>query len=318
MPSRLICLTGAHKGEEFVLGPAGLSIGRSGTNDLVVDEVGVSRRHCAITVDAEGFVIADNDSHNHTWVNGAQVTRWRLRPGDQILVGLSTFSYVEETAHTSAPVTPSLDGDGSSADTIVLHRNDAVYLQPHAVLESDKASDESLNAIKLLLEVIEAMSSGGTLDALARRLVDLVRAILPVTSAGLVLVDGDDYTVHSSFSDESSAGAPPLPKGILRRVVHERLSICTNDIFAEGSFDPTESMITSQIRAVIAVPVVAEEIVIGVLHGTAGNVRLDGGHLQLLTGVAGAAAGSLASALRVQALEKQNRVLRSRSKNKRI
>ena len=151
---------------------------------------------------------------------------------------------MEEAAHTSPAVTPSLDGDASSADTIVLHRNDAVYLQPHAVLESDKASDESLNAIKLLLEVIEAMSSGGTLDVLARRLVDLVRAILPVTSAGLVLVDGDDYTVHSSFSDESSAGAPPLPKGILRRVVRRRAAFDLHERYLRRRFlDLTENMI---------------------------------------------------------------------------
>jgi transcriptional regulator with GAF, ATPase, and Fis domain len=139
---------------------------------------------------------------------------------------------------------------------------------------------------------------------MARRLVDLVVAVLPVTSAGLVLVDDGGEQSFYSGPDHH-----PLPNTILRRVIGERLSICTDDILSDRLFDPSASMITSAIRAVIAVPVVAEDTLIAVLHGTAHSVRFDSAHLQLMTGIAGAAASSLAAALRVQRLERQNKVL---------
>jgi transcriptional regulator with GAF, ATPase, and Fis domain len=63
---------------------------------------------------------------------------------------------------------------------------------------------------------------------------------------------------------------------------------------------------------VIAVPVVTEDRVVGVLHGSAKTASFDADHLQLLTGIAGVAASPLAAALRVQKLENENVRLRMR------
>ncbi|WP_330341730.1 FHA domain-containing protein [Streptomyces sp. NBC_00557] len=70
-------------------------IGRAADNDLVVDDLIVSRRHAELRAHPDGtYEIVDLGSHNGTYLNGRPVTRAPLRPGDVVGVGHSAFSLV--------------------------------------------------------------------------------------------------------------------------------------------------------------------------------------------------------------------------------
>src|SRR5438067_1452099 len=65
-------------------------IGRSAECDLVLDQPGVSVRHCRLTETASAVVLEDLGSTNGTFVNGVQVTSpVRVARGDHITLGLS-------------------------------------------------------------------------------------------------------------------------------------------------------------------------------------------------------------------------------------
>lgn len=64
-----------------------LSLGRGEENDIVVADPRVSRRHARILLDAGVPAIEDLDSSNGTFVNGAEIERQILAPGDVIVVG---------------------------------------------------------------------------------------------------------------------------------------------------------------------------------------------------------------------------------------
>ncbi|MEU1281387.1 FHA domain-containing protein [Streptomyces sp. NPDC005805] len=70
-------------------------IGRSPDNDLVVDDLIVSRRHAELRSLADGgYEIADLGSHNGTYLNGRPVGRAPVRPGDIVGIGHSAFCLV--------------------------------------------------------------------------------------------------------------------------------------------------------------------------------------------------------------------------------
>jgi pSer/pThr/pTyr-binding forkhead associated (FHA) protein len=64
-----------------------MSIGRNIENDIVIDNLSVSRRHAVVTSAKDGFYITDCDSKNGTFLNGKPVKRERLTSGDTILLG---------------------------------------------------------------------------------------------------------------------------------------------------------------------------------------------------------------------------------------
>lgn len=70
-------------------------IGRAPDNDLVVDDLIVSRRHAELrSLDGGGYEIADLGSHNGTYLNGRPVDRAPLAPGDIVGIGHSAFCLV--------------------------------------------------------------------------------------------------------------------------------------------------------------------------------------------------------------------------------
>ncbi|MFE1859959.1 ABC transporter ATP-binding protein/permease [Streptomyces anandii] len=72
-----------------------LRIGRASDNDLVVDDLIVSRRHAELRAREDGgHDIVDLGSHNGTFLNGRPVSQARVGPGDIIGVGHSSFCLV--------------------------------------------------------------------------------------------------------------------------------------------------------------------------------------------------------------------------------
>ncbi|MFD3559212.1 FHA domain-containing protein [Streptomyces sp. NPDC058686] len=73
-------------------------IGRSADNDLVVDDLIVSRRHAELRAQPDGtYEIVDLGSHNGTYLNGSSVSRARVSPGDIVGIGHSAFCLVGDT-----------------------------------------------------------------------------------------------------------------------------------------------------------------------------------------------------------------------------
>ncbi|MGW7368243.1 FHA domain-containing protein [Streptomyces sp. NPDC054841] len=70
-------------------------IGRGADNDVVIDDLVVSRRHAELRLHPDGtFEIADVGSHNGTYLNGQPITLATVSAGDIIGVGHSAFRLV--------------------------------------------------------------------------------------------------------------------------------------------------------------------------------------------------------------------------------
>lgn len=70
----------------IVLQPGVLSIGRADDNDIVLSDIGVSRRHAKLHVDENSVEYEDNGSGNGSLYNGRRFKRQRLGDGDEIVV----------------------------------------------------------------------------------------------------------------------------------------------------------------------------------------------------------------------------------------
>src|SRR5690242_6910601 len=65
-------------------------IGTAPECELVVDDVGVSRRHCVATLTARGVVVRDLRSKNGTWMAGVEIMEAFLSPGGAVKIGSTT------------------------------------------------------------------------------------------------------------------------------------------------------------------------------------------------------------------------------------
>lgn len=84
------------KGKEidtFVLDKHEFTIGRTPDNDIVIDNLAVSRLHAILEEDKGSFYVRDCDSLNGTVVNGNKVGRALLNDGDEVLIGKHTIVF---------------------------------------------------------------------------------------------------------------------------------------------------------------------------------------------------------------------------------
>ncbi len=70
----------------FSLSKGELTIGRSPGSDILIDNVGVSRRHAVIKMSGNHATVEDLGSANGTFISGQKITSQELKDGDEILV----------------------------------------------------------------------------------------------------------------------------------------------------------------------------------------------------------------------------------------
>lgn len=97
-----ICINGRAVGKMFKLSTNSTNkmiVGRSPTNDILVDDEGISRQHAFVERNALGLVLVDNESTNGVFVNGQRIQRHLLQDGDKVQLGSSAilkFSFQDE------------------------------------------------------------------------------------------------------------------------------------------------------------------------------------------------------------------------------
>jgi len=91
----LIIHRGPNRGERFLLNSLESTIGRASENDVVLDDVTVSRKHANIRRAGERFELIDLGSLNGTYVNNNSIARATLSSGDEIQFGKFHMLFVQ-------------------------------------------------------------------------------------------------------------------------------------------------------------------------------------------------------------------------------
>lgn len=113
---QLIMRTGPTPGAAFTLEGDQMSIGRDSTNEIVINDAEISRRHARLTFQGGKYVLEDLGSTNGTFVNGQRLAGPRvLKAGEVVSFGeqivlvfeASTFDPAATVASPRASAVPS-------------------------------------------------------------------------------------------------------------------------------------------------------------------------------------------------------------------
>jgi FHA domain-containing protein len=81
-------------GKRMVVGPAGVTLGRSRQCDVVLDDPNISRQHAEIRPRGGSWVLTDLGSTNGSCINGRRIDHPEvIKPGDEIEVATSVIKF---------------------------------------------------------------------------------------------------------------------------------------------------------------------------------------------------------------------------------
>lgn len=312
--ARLEAVSGPLRGKIFPLTDAEISIGRDPSNHVPLLDSLVSRRHCVIRKEAEAFRLVDLESRNNTFVSGVPVRERVLAPGDQIRVGNSVLVFQGPGGDTSTANLPLLEvAPTPAAATVVLRKEDAVYLQPPRP-DSLPTTPGTVRDLNLLLDFSRNLNSVRGLTALQEKALDAVLAAVPADRAAILLTE-DGGEAFSSIAGRDRRLGPNQPihvsRTILNSVLKDNVTVLSSDVPGDDAYREAESLLERRVHSVLAVPLEVRGTVLGVLYLEASSPgsRFDPDLLQLVTTLGNITALALENARYLDRLDGENRRL---------
>jgi transcriptional regulator with GAF, ATPase, and Fis domain len=308
---RLLAISGPLRDSTFVLSGSEIPVGRDSSNSLTISDPALSRRHCIITREENGYKIRDLNSRNGTFVNGVAVQESVLQHGDQISIGDSSFSLLLMD-DAEEPVIGQVEfEDRVTQATAKLRPQDVLYLQPDRILNELPSSSRLGRNLNALLKISRAVHSIRDLEQLQARILELIFEVTPA-ERGAILLDskgkGEFNSVFARHRPSIPAQAMHVSRTVTQQVIEEGLAILGADVAGSDNLRGVESLASSSIRSLLCVPLAASGKVTGCIYLDTTNPagRFDENHLQLAAAAAGISAAALENARRLQWLEQEN------------
>jgi transcriptional regulator with GAF, ATPase, and Fis domain len=308
---RLLVIAGPAKDLVIPLPEGESTLGRDPGNIVALKDPSVSRKHCLLRREEDDrFLIKDLDSRNETLVNGQPVTEQWLHHGDEIATGDSVFLFLVEEEDRAPASRVEFDDHHPTAETRLIHPREVVYLQPDRLLGELSGSSQVARNLGALLKISRAVHSLRDLDELQAQLMDLIFEVVPASRGAILLSDGSGQEFNHQYARSRQPGQPPVrvSRTVARQAMKDNVAILGADVAASGPYRDVESVVASEVRSLICVPLSLFERTIGCIYLDSTNPakRFHEDHLQLMAAIAGISAVALDNARRLQWLEQEN------------
>jgi HD-GYP domain-containing protein (c-di-GMP phosphodiesterase class II) len=276
---RLLCVKGNKKESLWELRGDRTVIGRDAKCDIAISDPKLSRIHAEIVQEENRFIFYDKNSSNGSLINGDQVIRQVLLPGDHIIIGGTQFEVLEsnlipgvewqeEDSHLVTSVIP-LNQLSSQ-----LEKAGASIEVPSAVVRKDaeKTTDLTerlLRNLETVYEVGNAINSIQAIDQLLDRIAEELLDAFAHAQRVCILLLNDKGSFEPRFV-KNRAISPRQPLHISRSIVkkssQEQVCIVANDAAHDARFSAVESIIAMNLRSVMCAPLASKGTVLGLIY----------------------------------------------------
>ena len=251
-----------------------LRIGRASGNDLVLQDLNVSRNHAAVVRRTEGVFVVDAGGKNGTFVNDRRITEpVRLDAGDRVRLG-STILVFNGRAPSSVEFAdrPLLQGAGTTflpapgIRTPEL-RDIPLFIDSTTPPLAHAGALAAASVAAIIQEANEELVFHRPLPEILETIMDLARRAVPFERGLLILTDGDRLVPQVIRIPPDEAGSTiSVSRTIADRVLRNKESILTSDAQLDERFRQGHSVEAQQIRSVICVPLWNNRDVIGLIY----------------------------------------------------
>lgn len=244
-----------------------VSLGRENSNDIVLSDNSVSRKHGRIVLSSGQLVVEDLGSANGTYVNGKKISSSSLADRDTLRLGNCAF-LVESTSE--AALTPP---QGSSEWDLSTHSIAPEDVAAEAVNRTTAGQDSSVGSVLgFFQQAGKIFESAFELNDILKGILDLSFRMIPAERGFILLADPDsgEMTIRAQKFREEEAGQrkgdTKLSKTIVEYATQQGRAVLTTDATHDDRFGAAQSVIIQEIRGAMCVPLKGREEVLGAIY----------------------------------------------------
>lgn len=261
------------------LQPGKHMLGRLKEIELFISDSTVSRKHAEIEVtdsDDECY-LTDLGSHNGTFVNGERIAgRTAIRRGDRILFGHAEFRLgaVGDDSQTSSFSTA---GGGRPTTRLADHDPEKSVFIP--ITEALKPLPSKVTDLPDVLPTFFEMAKELVLpeprEVMLDRSLALVSKVIPAERLAVLFVSeesGEVYTGALLLKEGKDPGSFNLSRTIVNDILTNKNAIVVGDPETDSRYAGQESIILSEMKSAMAVPLFDDGRVLGILYADTTNI----------------------------------------------
>ncbi len=267
------------------LTPGIYTLGRSPECQFVVPDKTVSRKHAQIDVAESGdrALITDLQSHNGTVINGARISSpVPVKSGDNVMFGQVEFRL---SSNGNTVLTPSRP---TATRLSAVEPEKSVFLSINEALKPlpSKVTDMA-DFLPTLSEMARMLVLPEPKEEMLHRSLRLVSKVIPAERLAVLFTSDDGsevYTAATLLPNNKDLGSFTLSRTIVREILTNKNAILIGDPTDDPRFASQQSIIMSEMRSAMAVPLFDEGKVLGILYTDTTNPvhRYSNDYLRLL------------------------------------
>lgn len=242
-----------------------VAVGRSKDNEIEIDDISSSRRHCRLLRQSGSWLIEDLQSRNGTMVNGVLIKKKELQAGDCIEIGKARL-YFEKV-----PSPQRVRASDTATDTLLLPTD--FFMEPLTEASDVSSQLDSLkrerDVFLRLLEISRRLCSMLVLQELIDTILDTVLEITGAERGFLILEEEDELRVRASRNIDREAvrkAELKVSHSISRHVLGNGEPVLTGDARADRRTRDFASVVDLKLESVLCVPLKMRGKPIGVIY----------------------------------------------------
>jgi adenylate cyclase len=279
--SRLMGFSAEGKPLNFLLAEKS-TVGRHPNNQITLPDREVSKEHALLERSSDGgYTLKDLNSSNGTFVNGRRVRELKLRDGDEIAFGNTRLTFRSSTEVTNSGVQAPKDLLNLSKKGVTVVASaasmPAFIAQLDQALESEFRPAEQQNDVAALKQDYEKLriahefhrQVGRERDqkSLFEKILNVAFQLLAADNGVLFLVDDKtgDLTPALVKNRTGASVDVVVSETVLERATQTRQAVLTADAIIDSRFSSSESIVAQGIRSAMAVPLLVQGALKGLL-----------------------------------------------------
>lgn len=226
------------------------------------EDIGLSRKHLAITRAGNQWFVEDLKSKNGTLLNGKHLEpekKMPFQPGDRISAGHLTIEFADISASPAHTVVFVEQAESTTATTVVANLDGVLGPQVDDLNKTHVMSGNPQT--RALIRAGRELAGHRPLEEVFKVILDLSVEAVMAGRGVLMALEGETLRVMAARGDNFQ-----ISTTIRDRVLNKKESVLVRDAQMDQALRAQQSIVEQKVRSMIAVPLQTNDRVIGLIY----------------------------------------------------
>lgn len=240
------------------------SIGRDASNEIQIPDISISKNHAVITISRSNkCMISDLLSTNGTFVNNKKIKATTLYNNDDIKIGAVLLRFIGDKNH-AVQMVKIANGENDLVETSMSPKEENNFL-PEKEIPDEKNLRADYEKLRATYELQRDISLDHDITKTLNLILERTYDFLKYDQGVILLQNKDGAMLPHSYKTRNGKSNLTISSTLVKHIIKKKTGVLSTNIKIDARFNGAESMFAEGIKSTIAVPLINNNKILGVM-----------------------------------------------------